>query len=54
MDIKAFIGKCRRIWLVLKKPTLKEFKLVAKISVIGILLLGLMGFLIALIMKIFE
>ena len=52
-SIKNFIAKCRRVWSVLKKPTKEEFEKVAKVSAIGILILGLIGFLIALFMKIF-
>jgi protein transport protein SEC61 subunit gamma and related proteins len=52
-NIKSFYTKCRRVWISLKKPNKKEFEQVAKISAIGILLLGLVGFLISIIMKIF-
>jgi len=48
--IKEFFNKCKRIWYVLKKPTRKEFEQIAKVSAIGILILGLLGFIIALIM----
>ncbi|MEK6832459.1 MAG: protein translocase SEC61 complex subunit gamma [Nanoarchaeota archaeon] len=51
---KSFLMKCRRVWQVLKKPTKKEFELTAKVSAIGIGILGLLGFLIALVMKIFA
>jgi protein translocase SEC61 complex gamma subunit len=33
----------------MKKPDLEEFKLVSKISLIGLLVLGLLGFLISII-----
>jgi len=51
---KSFLLKCKRVWQVLKKPTKKEFELIAKVSAIGIGILGLLGFLIALIMTIFN
>ena len=51
--VKYFIGKCKRVWHILKKPTKKEFEQVAKISAIGILILGLIGFIISMIMKAF-
>ena len=51
--IKSFILKCKRVWMLLKKPTKKEFEMIAKIAAIGILALGLIGFIIAMIMKIF-
>ncbi|MEK6823564.1 MAG: protein translocase SEC61 complex subunit gamma [Nanoarchaeota archaeon] len=52
-SIKSFFNKCKRVWYTLKKPTKDEFEKVAKISAIGILILGLIGFIIALVMKIF-
>ncbi len=50
---KSFLLKCRRVWQVLKKPSKKEFELTAKVSAIGIALLGLLGFIIAIIISIF-
>ena len=52
--IKAFIEKSKRVWLVLKKPTKKEFESVAKVSAVGIVLLGFLGFLISITMKLFA
>jgi len=52
-SIKSFAIKCKRVWSVLKKPTKKEFQMIAKVSAIGILILGVLGFLIAIIMKMF-
>jgi len=52
-DLKNFTLKSKRVWLALKKPTRKEFESVAKISAIGILILGVLGFLISIIMKSF-
>ena len=52
-SIKSFFSKCKRVWHTLKKPSKEEFEKVAKVSAIGILILGLLGFIIALIMKIF-
>lgn len=49
--IKSFFLQSVRVWRVLKKPTTFEYKSVAKISAIGILLLGLLGFVIATIVK---
>ncbi|MGA2130301.1 MAG: protein translocase SEC61 complex subunit gamma [Candidatus Pacearchaeota archaeon] len=49
--LKAFYEKSKRVWLVLKKPSKKEFEMVAKVSAIGVLLLGAIGFLIAVIIK---
>ena len=48
---KSFISQSVRVWRILRKPSVEEFKLVAKISAIGILALGLIGFIISDIMK---
>ena len=50
---KAFFVKCKRVWHVLKKPTRKEFETIAKVSAIGIVILGVVGFFISMIMKMF-
>jgi len=49
--LKSFVVQCGRVWQVLRKPTGDEFKAIAKISAIGILIIGAVGFLIADIMK---
>lgn len=51
--LKAFIAKSKRVWLILKKPTRKEYEMIAKISAIGIAAIGVVGFLIAIIMQVF-
>ncbi len=53
ISVKSFYIKCRRVWSVLKKPSKKEYEQVAKISAIGIAILGALGFLISIIMKLF-
>ena len=50
---KSFFVKCKRVWFALKKPSRKEFEIIAKVSAIGVVILGLLGFLISMIMKIF-
>ncbi len=52
-SLKSFTAKSKRVWMALKKPTRKEFEMVAKVSALGILALGVLGFLISTIMKIF-
>jgi protein transport protein SEC61 subunit gamma-like protein len=52
-NAKSFFLKCKRVWQVLKKPTKKEFELTAKVSAIGIGILGVLGFLISIIMSLF-
>jgi len=53
-SIKSFFTKCERVWHVLKKPTRKEFETITKVSAIGILALGVFGFVISMIMKMFT
>lgn len=52
--LKSFILKSKRVWHALKKPSKKEFGMVARISAIGIAILGLFGFLVSIIMKLFS
>jgi len=50
---KSFFIKSRRVWHALRKPSKKEYEQVAKVSAIGIALLGILGFLVGLLMKAF-
>ena len=52
--LKSFFGKCKRVWMILKKPTKDELMKVAKVSAIGILVIGLIGFIISISMGIFR
>lgn len=51
--MQSFYLKSKRVWHVLRKPTMAEFKMVTKISAIGILVIGLLGFVISLAMGLF-
>jgi len=51
--LKSFTIQSLRVWKILKKPSSSEFKTVAKISALGILALGLIGFTVSVIMKSF-
>ncbi|MEM3405819.1 MAG: protein translocase SEC61 complex subunit gamma [Candidatus Pacearchaeota archaeon] len=48
-NTKNFFIKCGRVWKIMKKPTLEEFKIISKVSIIGLLIIGFLGFLINLI-----
>ena len=48
----SFYLQCVRVWHLLRKPSSDEFKAVAKVSALGILAMGAVGFLIADIIKI--
>lgn len=51
-ELKAFFSKSKRVWLVLKKPSRKEFEMVAKVSAMGVLIIGVIGFAISILIKI--
>jgi protein transport protein SEC61 subunit gamma-like protein len=48
--VVSFFQQCVRVWHLLRKPTSEEFKAVAKVSAIGLGVIGLLGFLITIIM----
>lgn len=49
--IKIFFEKCVRVWHLLRKPTMQEFKSISKISALGVGIIGLLGFVIALLVS---
>ncbi len=49
--ISSFFQQCVRVWHLLKKPSSEEFKIVSKVSAIGLGLIGLLGFAITIIMS---
>ena len=50
-QFKEFIAKCGRVLVVMRKPSKQEFKLIAQASALGLLLMGAIGFLISMIVK---
>ena len=46
---KTFVKECIRVLKITKKPTKDEFKTISKVSGLGILIIGLIGFLVHLI-----
>ena len=48
---KEFIAKCGRVLIVMRKPTKQEYKLIAQAAALGMLLMGAVGFLISMIVK---
>ena len=48
--LKSFFSQCVRVWHLLKKPDKDEFQTVAKVSAIGLGIVGALGFLIAMAM----
>jgi protein transport protein SEC61 subunit gamma-like protein len=49
--LKSFLGQCVRVWHLLRKPSMEEFKAVSKVSAIGLGIIGVLGFLITIIMN---
>jgi protein transport protein SEC61 subunit gamma-like protein len=47
--IKDFIRECKRVLIVTKKPTKEEFKTIVKVSGLGIIIIGVIGFLIQMV-----
>ena len=46
LKIKQFFKECWRVLKVTKKPTPEEFKAIVKVASLGILAIGLIGFVI--------
>ena len=49
-NLQSFIKQMIRVWHLMKKPSKQEWTTIAKVSAIGLGLIGLIGFIIALIM----
>jgi len=49
VKLKSFVMECRRVLIVTKKPNKEEFKVIVKVSGIGMLIIGMIGFLIFII-----
>jgi len=54
MQIKSLFTQMTRVWKLLKKPSSFEFKTISKVSAIGLLAIGLIGFVISLLMGFFK
>ena len=50
--IHSFILQSRRVWKILSQPSAEEFKAISKVSAIGILIIGTLGFIISDLIKI--
>ena len=48
LNIRTYFRKYLRVWKVLRKPSKDEFLMVAKISALGVLVIGAIGFAISL------
>jgi len=52
--LNNFIIECMRVLRVTRKPTNEEFKVIVKVSGIGIVLIGLLGFILQMIVFYIE
>lgn len=52
-NLNSFIIECKRVLTVTKKPDKEEYKTTLKVAGLGILLLGLIGFLLFILKEIF-
>ncbi len=53
LKFKSFINECIRVLRVTKRPDKAEFTTIVKVSGLGILIIGLVGFIIQMIRTLF-
>ncbi|MEK6981379.1 MAG: protein translocase SEC61 complex subunit gamma [Candidatus Micrarchaeota archaeon] len=53
MEIGEIIKRCLRVFYISKKPTDEDFRKVAKVTAVGIIVIGVIGLLISLITALF-
>jgi protein transport protein SEC61 subunit gamma-like protein len=54
IKLKSFINECKRVLIVTKKPSKLEFKTIIKASGLGMMIIGLLGFVIQMIYVIIK
>ena len=47
--LKSFVHECARVLRITKKPTKDEFKTIVKVSGMGMMIIGLVGFIVQMI-----
>ncbi|MBI1972697.1 protein translocase SEC61 complex subunit gamma [Candidatus Woesearchaeota archaeon] len=52
--LKTFIQECSRVFRITRKPSGEEFKIIVKVSGIGILIIGLIGFVVHILWEMFA
>jgi len=52
--LSEFIAECRRVLKVTKKPSNDEFKTIVKVSGLGMIIIGAIGFLVQMIRSILS
>jgi protein transport protein SEC61 subunit gamma-like protein len=48
--LKSKYTQYSRVWRLLKKPSMTEFKTISKVTAVGLLVIGLLGFIISIVM----
>ncbi len=48
---KEFFAQCGRVWNLTRKPDKEEIKTISKVSAVGILIIGVIGFVISIIVE---
>ena len=51
---KRFVNECARVLKITKKPDSFEFKTIVKVTGLGILIIGLMGFIIQIFVQLIQ
>lgn len=57
MKLKRWLSsqytRYKRVWRLLKRPSMQEFKTISKVTAIGLLIIGALGFGISVLMNFF-
>ncbi len=48
--LSSWFLQYQRVWRLLRKPTMAEYKTISKVSAIGVLVIGALGFVISVVM----
>lgn len=51
-SINSFLKQCERVLRVSKKPDANEYKTVAKVTGVGIIIIGVIGFIVSLLSQV--
>jgi protein transport protein SEC61 subunit gamma-like protein len=46
MKLKSFFTQCKRVFKITRKPNKQEYRMIVKMSALGIAIIGTLGFLI--------
>ena len=54
VKLKSFAIECKRVLILTKKPTKEEFRTIVKITGLGMILVGLIGFAMQVTLQLFK